>query len=560
MKDLSGLRIAAYARYSSEKQDEGSIDAQFLLLQRYVNAHGGNWLDVETFSDAAESGASLERPGVQNLLTRIHKKAKDFDVIMVESIDRLSRTVSDTARLCDELDFADVRLIAVSESIDTDDPNARLTLHIKASLAQQFLKELGDKTRRGLHGRAAKGFCTGGLPYGYVSVPNLDQHGKSSGSDIKINEDAALIVLKIYDLWIAGHSYLDIAGRLNDEAIPTPRASTAKRGWLDSTVRAILLNPAYIGQWKFGSKRWTKKPGTKKRRYKDSPADQVQHFERPELRIIDDRTWREAQARLQAVAGKFRGKKSAAPVRRTRYPLSGILFCGACQGPMSIIGGSSARYYRCTDSHKRKTCPTCHPLREDHISTAVISLVKERTGNPAAIAYLAETLKKQSDTRSQRLEQESKPLEASLRQVTRKIDNLVNGLASGELSGVALAPVQKALEAAEGQRRTLQARLEAMTTTATETEVPTVPNLTERAQHLIRNLDALLMKDATEAREALRKFFFDGKIYMYPTDDGGWRAETRFCPTILLSKPTKNEGPGGSSRAIVYSLSCAGRI
>lgn len=560
MKDLSGRRVAAYARYSSEKQDEGSIDAQFLLLQKYVNANGGNWKEVVTFSDAAESGASMDRPGVQSLLKRIHKKAKDFDVIVVESIDRLSRTVSDTARLCDELDFADVRLIAVSESIDTDDPNARLTLHIKASLAQQFLKELGDKTRRGLHGRAAKGFCTGGLPYGYVSVPNLDHHGKSSGSDIKINEDAALIVRKIYDLWVAGHSYLDIAGRLNEEGIPTPRASTAKRGWVDGTVSAILRNRAYIGQWKFGSKKWTKKPGTKKRRYKDAPADQVQHFERPELGIIDDRTWKEAQARIEAVAGKFRGKKSAAPVRRTRYPLSGILFCGTCQGPMSIIGGSSARYYRCTDSHKRKTCPTCHPLREDHISGAIIALVKQRISAPAAIAYLAEALKRRSDSQTQRLEQEAKPLETSLRQVTRKVDNLVSSLASGELSGVALAPVQKALEAAENQRRTLQARLDAMTATAEETEVPTVRNLTERAQQLVNNLDELLRTEPTEAREALRKFFFDGKIYMYPTDDGGWRAETRFVPTILLSKPTKNEGPGGSSRANVYFDGCAGRI
>lgn len=561
MKSLAGLRIAAYARYSSDLQNEGSIEAQFLLLRRYVEANGGTWDEVETFSDAAESGASMDRPGVQRLLRRVHGKKKDFDVILVESIDRLSRTVSDTARLCDELDFADVRLIAVSESIDTADPNARLTLHIKASLAQQFLKELGDKTRRGLHGRAAKGFSTGGLPYGYKSQRKLDGRGKKSeGSVIEIDEPAAVIVRRIYGLWIAGHSYLDIAGILNADGVPTPRKSTKERGWIDTTVRAVLNNAAYIGKWTFGSRRWLKVPGTKKRRYRDVPEEQVQHFDRPELRILDDSIWKEAQTRINAVAGKFRGKKDAAPVRKTSYPLSGILYCGGCSGPMSIIGGSSARYYRCIDSHKRKTCPICQPLREDQITEAVLSLVRTQLSDPVAHAYLAEMLRRRASAQRRDRSEEAKPLKAALAQVTRKVDNLVASIASGELSGGALGPVQKALEAAEAERKKLDARLHALETQGQHSgALPTPEDLTQRAQSLIDNLDTLLRKDATEAREQLRKYFHGGKIFMYPVEGGGWRAETRFYPTILLSRPTNQSGPGGKSGA-VYSSGCAGRI
>lgn len=263
MKPLTDLRIAAYARYSSDLQNEGSIEAQFLLLRRFVESNGGSWSEVEMFSDAAESGASMDRPGVQRMLGYAKSKKRAFDVILVESIDRLSRTVSDVARLCDELNFADVRLIAVSESIDTADPNAQLTLHIKASLAQQFLRELGDKTRRGLHGQAAKGLSTGGLPHGYRSVRQLDARGKSHGSSIEIGEEKASVVRRIFALWNAGHACIDIAGVLNGEKVPTPRASTTKRGWVDTTIRAILRNTAYVGKWTFGEKRWLKVPGTK---------------------------------------------------------------------------------------------------------------------------------------------------------------------------------------------------------------------------------------------------------------------------------------------------------
>src|SRR5690606_34486522 len=105
-------------------------------------------------------------------------------------------------------------------------------------------------------------------------------------------------------------------------------------------------------------------PGTKKRRYFDTPADQVHHEERPDLRIIDQETWDKAQSRIEKVAGKYgKNSKGRAPTRKTNYVLSGLLYCGHCENNMSIIGGSTCRYYRCTAAHKMQTCPVTQPLR-----------------------------------------------------------------------------------------------------------------------------------------------------------------------------------------------------
>src|SRR5690606_37593742 len=118
--------------------------------------------------------------------------------------------------------------------------------------------------------------------------------------------------------------------------------------------------------------------------------------------------------------------------------------------------------YRCTDSHKRKTCPRSHPLREDQIAGAVVRLVKTQLSSRPALAYLQEQHVRRATNRSREQADEAKPLKASLRETQKKVDNLVASIASGELSGVALGPVQRALDEAEGLRKVLTAKLHAL--------------------------------------------------------------------------------------------------
>lgn len=519
-----------------------------------------------SFSDAAESGASMDRPGIQDLLRRVNRKNPEFDVIIVESIDRLSRTVADTASLCDDLDFAQVRLIAVSESIDTIDPNARMMLGIKATLAQQFLTELGNKTRRGQRGAAKKGQATGGLPHGYTSVPQRHEKGKSRQSVIEIDEKAAEVVRRIFKLWIDGHSYRSIATKLNEDGIRTPRGASKRntRGWPASTVREILRNPMYIGERTWGVRNWRKVPKTKKRSYRQTPEEDVERIFHPELRIVDEKTWSAAQERIKAVANKYAPKdtpnRGKTPTRKTSYVLSGLLVCAHCGGNMAIVGGQNSRYYRCTNNFSRGTCPIKQSVRETQISHAILGVVRKQLSDAPALAYLAEMLKRNAKHAVTNGKEEASKLNREINKIEGRIENLVEAVASGALSGAPLKRLQEKLSEEETRKAALERKLlDISEASRAARSVPTKEELIARAKDLIEHLDDLLKKDPIRAREQLRHFIQDGQIKMHAKGEDGWVAEFRLYPALVLEKPTKANGLGLSSKA-VYFVGCAGWI
>src|SRR5260370_39905108 len=104
------MRAAIYARYSSANQQEASIADQIEVCTRYVDKQG--WAIVGTFTDSAVSGASRFRPGYQKLLSDLDRGI--FDVVVVEALARLARTLADVAALHDRCVFAGIRLHAVT--------------------------------------------------------------------------------------------------------------------------------------------------------------------------------------------------------------------------------------------------------------------------------------------------------------------------------------------------------------------------------------------------------------------------------------------------------------
>lgn len=149
----------------------------------------------------------------------------------------------------------------------------------------------------------------------------------------------------------------DIAAALNAEHIPPPRKG--KRGWIASTVREMLKNPHYIGEWSFKKKQWLKEPQAGKRRYRCRPDAEVMRDTRPDLAIIDAATWKAVQAKLAAryaaTAGarKPGAKERAQAPTRGYYPFSGIRRCAQCGDVMVIAGGNPNCVYKCGNNHKR---------------------------------------------------------------------------------------------------------------------------------------------------------------------------------------------------------------
>jgi DNA invertase Pin-like site-specific DNA recombinase len=149
------MRTAIYARYSSDQQNERSIDDQVRLCREHAQRLGAEIVGV--YADYAISGSSLRnRPEANRLLE--DARAQRFELVIAEALDRLSRDQEDVAGIFKRFGFASVRLVTVSEGEISE-----LHVGLKGTMNALFLKDLAAKVRRGAAGRIAAGFSAGGL-------------------------------------------------------------------------------------------------------------------------------------------------------------------------------------------------------------------------------------------------------------------------------------------------------------------------------------------------------------------------------------------------------------
>ena len=158
------MKVAIYARYSSDNQRDASIADQLRVCRAYAERQG--WAIGEEYADHAVSGATLLRAGFQALMRDALNRR--FDVVLAESLDRFSRDQEDTAGLFKRLTFAGVNIVTIAEGDIT-----HLHIGFKGTMNALFLKDLADKTHRGLRGRIEDGKSGGGLCYGYRVVKTM---------------------------------------------------------------------------------------------------------------------------------------------------------------------------------------------------------------------------------------------------------------------------------------------------------------------------------------------------------------------------------------------------
>jgi DNA invertase Pin-like site-specific DNA recombinase len=206
------MKVAIYGRYSSENQRDASIADQLGICREFAQRQG--WNIGPEFSDHAVSGASIMRPGFQ-AMTR-EALQKKFDIVMAEAFDRFSRDWEDTAGLFKRLTFAGVNIVTLTEGDIT-----HLHIGLKRTMNALFLKELAEKTRRGLRGRVEAGRSGGGISYGYRIVRRFENGVVTTGEREIVPEEAA-IIRRIFKEYLAGASPKQIAKALNAEGMRGP--------------------------------------------------------------------------------------------------------------------------------------------------------------------------------------------------------------------------------------------------------------------------------------------------------------------------------------------------
>ncbi len=358
------MRAAVYARYSSDLQSEASIDDQIRLCKERAVRDSMTVADV--FTDYAISGGSLSnRPGMLSLMEAA--KRREFDVVIAEALDRISRDQEDIAAIYKRLSHADVRIITLSEGEINE-----LHVGLKGTMNALFLKDLAIKTRRGQRGRVEAGKIPGGNSYGYTIVRRILDNGSVSTGEREIDPDQAAIIRRMFKEYADGIAPRQIARRLNAEGVPSPRGGQ----WNASTINGsrqrrngILNNELYLGRINYNRQQFVKDPETGKRVSRPNPKHEWIKKEVPHLRIIDDETWEAVQA-IKARYSSSKGNK-----RQTKKRLlTGLVKCGCCSGSMTII--NRERYY-CSAKRERGTCDSTVGIKAAEIEDRVLTGLKD---------------------------------------------------------------------------------------------------------------------------------------------------------------------------------------
>jgi site-specific DNA recombinase len=167
-------RCAVYTRKSTEYNLDlafNSLDAQREACEAYIKSQAQEgWRTIPgRYGDGAFSGASLERPALQQLLADV--RAGKIDIILVYKVDRLTRSLADFAKLIELFDTHNVSFVSVTQSFNTNSSMGRLTLNVLLSFAQFERELIGERVRDKIAASKRKGLWVGGpVPLGYAAV------------------------------------------------------------------------------------------------------------------------------------------------------------------------------------------------------------------------------------------------------------------------------------------------------------------------------------------------------------------------------------------------------
>jgi DNA invertase Pin-like site-specific DNA recombinase len=501
-------RATIYARFSTDLQNERSIEDQLSLCQSYAEREG--LTVVSTYEDRARSGGSvMGREGLLQMLGQARERR--FDVVIVEALDRLSRDMEDLAGIHKRLSFLGIEIRAVHEGV------VNTVLVGLRGLVGQLYREDNAHKRRGQAGRVKQGLAGGGLTYGYAAVA-----GKSG--ERVIVEAEAQVIRRIFQEYVDGRTPREIAHDLNKERVSPARG----RAWNASTINGniergagILQNELYVGRLVWNKVRMVKDPDSGKRLSRPNPKTEWQVTEVPHLAIISPELFAAAQQR--------KGERShghPSHQRRPRRMLSGLLRCGSCGSGMATNGrDKSGRVrIRCSAATESGTCPDAKTFYLDTVESAVLSGLKAELHSPKVIAeyvrtYLEERkrLAASSNAKRQRLEQQ-------LGQLNREIERLVDAIAKGHGDPSVLGPRSTALDA---ERKRISEELRNEPPAAKE--VALHPAILKRYEELLGRLEEALAKGASagdgEAAEAIRDLVDTVTVFRDPARPGGAAVE-----------------------------------
>ena len=296
---MTRLRCAIYTRKSSEEgldQDFNSLEAQREACAAYIlSQRQEGWRELPgRYDDGGYSGGTMNRPGLQRLMEEV--RAGRVDVVVVYKVDRLTRALSDFAKMVEVFDAAGVSFVSVTQAFNTTSSMGRLTLNVLLSFAQFEREVTAERIRDKIAASRRKGLWMGGLPpLGYDVADRA----------LAVNGAEAETVRGIFRAYLDCGTVPALKAELDAAGVVSKRRANGTGGkpFSRGAVYALLRNPVYIGETRHKGERHAGR----------HPA------------IVDRELWDEVQRRLDANGGGAR----AGQRREARRPLDGTLHDGA---------------------------------------------------------------------------------------------------------------------------------------------------------------------------------------------------------------------------------------
>lgn len=380
MPDFSAaplLKAAIYARVSSEEQREGqTIDSQIAELERFIRERG--WIPAGVYRDEGWSGALLSRPALDRL--RDDAARHQFDLVLLNDVDRLARDVSHLGIVKRDLERRGVRVVFRKLPAD-ESPTYNLMVNVLGSFAEFEREMITDRTRRGRrHKVEVRQQFLGAIPaYGYRYLRKDRATGQEGHLTICSSE--AALVRQMYE-WVDQEalSAHGVVTRLNQLQM-RPRKGGC---WAKSSVLRILRNETYAGVWYY-NKHYGSEPLKRglRDRYRRSLKSSCRLRSRaewlavtlpPELQIVPRDLWERVQQQLT--------RNTAFSPRNTKhfYLLKGLIRCGGCGAAYVGDPCHGKYYYRCI-----KRCRRLPTVRESCLDQAVWDSISEAMLKPELI-------------------------------------------------------------------------------------------------------------------------------------------------------------------------------
>ncbi len=539
---------AIYARKSTEQtgvaHEAKSVARQVEHARAYAQKKGWVVADEHIYVDDGISGAEFaKRPGFVRLLNALAHRPP-FQVLVMSEESRLGREMAETMGALKHLVTSGVRVFYYLDKERTlDSPIEKAMMALETFGAELEREKARQWSRDAARHKAAHGYVAGGRCFGYRNVRTAAGHVVR-----EVDPEEAAIVVRIFEMCRDGKGAARICQALNTEGARAPRAQQGRpKGWVPSSIRAVLHRTAYRGEllWGVGQKR----DGWGQTKYSRRPETEWLRTRADHLRLVSDELWQAAHERLATsrqnylrhTDGKLWGKPANGV--ESKYLLTGMATCGACGGGMLIYprthgspGHRQRVYVYACPRARVDLCANDLEVPMPVADAAALGIITDEVLAPEVVDLAIDKLMAMFDVAPDDAAARRARLTDGLRKVERELANLQAAVAAGEPMETLLAGIRER----EGRQRDLRLQLELLD------EGPTVraaaPQVRSEARRLLEEWVGLLGKHVATSRQLLRKMLDrEHRFVFYPKREGAARwYELGVTPTLdrfLASMP-----------------------